>query len=299
VSPFNGWGFKRIDWVGEMHSRGLLDGEGAWALNNALRGGGYVAGGFARALAYGVLCGGNNKAAWDRIDWYSQIPGYAKQHGAPWSSSAPREAVFWKANAGDIDLFFRDPQGATAMISALDCRPGIYGMGSSRAGYAMDYRVGSRALQVITKVHGDPEDVIGTFDIANAKVVLEEGGIHYTMGWLQLEENRQLGIDIWNKPNLLWRVRKWARKHLYADLRPGDHAPYVEAVFSAMEAVNAGTLIRWGEAVKKYSIHSFAKMFIETSPPAEVLKISMLLDSYDQMNVIRNLTKLGMKNDQQ
>jgi hypothetical protein len=300
VSPFNGWGFKRIDWVGEMHSRGLLDGEGAWALSNAFRGGAYVAGGFARALAHGVLCGGNNKDAWNRIDWYSQIPAYAKKYGAPWNSQEGQgDAVYWKANAGDIDLFFRDPQGVAAMISALECRPGIYGMGSSRAGYAMDYRAGSRALQIITKVHGDPEDVIGTFDIANAKVVLDGEGIHYTMGWLQLEEKKQLGIDNWNKPNLLWRVRKWVKKHYYDDLRPGDHAPYVEAVFSAMEAVNAGTLVRWGEAVKKHNIHSFAKMFVRTSPPAEVLKISMLLDSYDQMNVLRELTRKGMKNDQQ
>jgi hypothetical protein len=63
--------------------------------------------------------------------------------------------------------------------------------------------------------------------------------------------------------------------------------------------VNAGTLVRWGEAVKKHNIHSFAKMFVRTSPPAEVLKISMLLDSYDQMNVLRELTRKGMKNDQQ
>ena len=303
---------ENINWLQELSYRGVFNSECFRVTRACLEEGGFISGGFARKLARSLLIDRHesvhaNETWHQTIDWYSACRNL-NNYSPPWAATRhvdvrdPTARYQWRGGVGDIDIFFHTEQRRFQATDAINrCIEAgwkeIIHIGKSPAGFAEEYIVEKRPFQLVSKLYGTPEQIVDSFDFTNAKVWLDAEGIHYTDEWLELEKNNLLGIDQWDRPSLLWRVHKWTRKHHLRDLREGDHAKYVDAVYKAMELVKSGECVRWGQKIRPSQIKEFAKAFIYTSPITEVLKASMLLDSYDQMTIMNEISKKGLKND--
>lgn len=273
---------ESIDWISFLNDKKVCNKDAIKFFELVISRKGYVSGGFARVLANQLLH--KNKS-----DIFS-IEGTLKKYITPRSNVDFNNPLFRKGGAGDVDIFFKNKEHAMitkdSVISELNpqyCRNTI-------AYFGYDIYYGNTCFQLITKINGTPEDVLNTFDISNAKVYLDEQGIHYSDEWKDLEEKRLLGIDISNKPNILWRVRKWLSKHNYVDLRPGDHEKIVDALYDAADKINDKSLIRYNKPVTTTELRSIIKKFIYISPPSQIIKASLLLDSYSQMTALNSLS---------
>ena len=307
------WRTVPLNWMRELSYRGVFHAEELNFLHVAFEEGGFIAGGFARVFAHAQLFtrreSKRSEETWHQIiDRYSACRGITHAdppYGTrvPVNVLDPSTRMQWRGGVGDIDIFFRDLSGAQRAMERIErelhtgTNIGINRIGKSPGGFAEEYIVRRRPFQIITKVLGTPEEVVGTFDITNAKVWLDVEGIHHTEEWHDLECKQLLGLDQWDRPSILWRVTKWMRKHNLLDLRPGDHAKYVELVYKAAEAAKNDELKAWGRKIEKSRIQSFAKQFLYRAPPADALKASMLLDSYDQLNYIKDLASKSIEND--
>jgi hypothetical protein len=230
---------------------------------------GYIAGGFARSISTSILL----------------------------NQDKPKDDVrrYLRHYSGDIDFFFETKQDSLNVQGDLQnqCGGAVREYTHTKAYFGYQFRTYSNEMfQTIVKVSGNPEHVLSTFDIANAKVFIDRQGIHYTDEWLELEKNKILGIDIWDKPNLLWRVHKWLNKHSYQGIRNQDVDKYIDCLYSVAEKVKKKEIIRWDRPVTDCEIQKFVKKFCSHSDISmnDILKASLLLDSYSQMNVLSSLS---------
>lgn len=299
------WRTERIDWLGLLDHNKIMDRTARAFLRSSVAGGGYVSGGFARSLISvclterGKLPGRSSAAAsrrkvkftydsdsWDSLANYCNVSGLTPET----KGGGGKSGRFWKAGVGDIDIFFTDRHAADhAVKRGLKSEPHWHS--PTLAGFGHEYLVGNAVFQHITKITGTPEEVLTTFDIANARVYADADGIHYTSEWHELENQCLLGIDNFSKPNLLWRVTKWFRKHRYLDFRLGDHAKLVDSLWSAVERTKDGSWKMWGETVQLDSVRRLARRFSDLLPPEDLLRASLLFDSYDQSSMFKRLLK--------
>lgn len=295
---------RHSSWLADALIGGGITSNQAETFKVAWHAGGYIAGGFGRMVA--VLDAISRAElqlypTWKKNEGWRNLSMYTEMHGVrpPWEGkggNANSNAWKWRGTTGDVDLFFPNHASATVALHRVLSLFGSRAFHTtSKAGYAEEVVYDSCRYQFITKVNGSPEEVLGGFDLANAKVALLPDAILTPPDWLHLEATRAIGIDQWNKPNLLWRVWKWARKHAYRKLRVSDEDRFVNTVFDALEAVKDGTLKRWDRPVTKHEIQRFAKMFIYSFEPGSALKASMILDDYDKMNVVKDVMSKASK----
>lgn len=290
------WNTEPADWLHMLGRNDVLTKPALDFLHNSIEGGGFVAGGFARSLAAVVLSergGLLDRAAknrrrlassyyqdtWDSLSAYCDV---GKLHPPPGVDDRT-----WKAGVGDVDVFFRSQDLATAAVqrgAALKPR----WSSPTLAGFGHEYLVGNAVFQHIVRIVGTPEEVLSTFDIANARVYADSAGIHYTDSWRDMEDGCLLGIDNFTKPNLLWRVAKWFKKHHYVDFRPGDHSKFVDALWASAERSHGGWKM-WGKAVSLKSVQRLGRIFLDLLPPADLLRASVVFDEYDRNVAIRHL----------
>jgi hypothetical protein len=295
---------QRSTWLTDALIGGGITSHQVEVFNAAWDAGGYIAGGFARMV--GVLDARSrneltlyptwrDREGWRNLTLYVEM--MMEPPRPPWEGKAVSNWNWkWRGTVGDVDLFFPNEASAWAAISRVKSRfgEGIH-LAPTAAGYAQEVVHDRCRYQFITKVNGTPEEVLDSFDLTNAKVALTPDAILTTPEWRELEEKRAIGIDVWSKPNLLWRVWKWARKHTYLKLRSSDEDRFVNVVFDALEATKDGSLKRWDRPVTKHEIQRFAKMFVHTLEPSSALKAAMILDDYDRMNVMRDVMSKGVK----
>jgi len=292
----------RSNWLTEALIGGGITSHQVEVFNAAWDHGGYIAGGFGRMV--GVLnaraCEGmalypawRAREGWRGLAQYTEM--MMEPPRPPWEGKASGNWK-WRGTIGDIDLFFPNEAAAWVAINRVKSRfgAGIYHT-ATKAGYAQELVIDRCRYQFITKVNGTPEEVLGSFDLTNAKVALLPDAILTAPEWRELEEKRTIGIDVWSKPNLLWRVWKWAKKHTYLKLRSSDEDRFVNVVFDALAATKDGSLKRWDRPVTKHEVQRFAKMFIHSFEPSSALKAAMILDDYDRMNVMRDVMSKGVK----
>lgn len=304
------WHLEPIDWVDRLRHKKIIDQTGRDALCSAMNLNGYVTGGAARALAVvflgpqykGIIrnpagYGDDCEDQMTRFGWNVTI---ARHPNSLFSSVSGMKQDFdsknrkWKSNISDVDVFFRDAASARSCISRLNSQGEALWSAPSLAHYGVEYVFGRNLFQFITHFSGSPEEILGSFDLANAKVYFDAAGLHWSDEWAELEEKRVLGVDNWGKQNLLWRVAKWMGRHGYDDLREGDHDKYLDAVFKAIDETKEGKLIRWGEPVRVDTIRLAAKKLVYRMPPREALKASIIFDSYDQINILRDVANKAM-----
>lgn len=295
---------RHSNWLTDSLIGGGITSHQANVFNAAWDHGGYIAGGFGRMVGVLDACSHSelqlypkwrDREGWRNLAQYTEM--MMDPPRPPWdegSKSSPHWK--WRGSVGDVDLFF--PNEASAR-TAIDRVKSLFGDRAhycvSRAGYAEEITYNRCRYQFITKVNGTPGEVLASFDLTNAKVALLPDSILTHPEWKGLEEQRAIGIDVWNKPSLLWRVLKWARKHSYTKLRSSDQDRFVNVVFDALEATKDGSLKRWDRPVTKHEIQRFAKMFIHTFEPSSALKASIILDDYDRMNVVKDVMNKGAK----
>lgn len=279
-----------VDWLLALVDNGCISKAVASAMRSSLAAGGYVSGSFARTVAYAYFFPLNGKQFEGREDLFGR---YRLQYRHYGRSIKPEESRLWKAGTGDIDFFFPDQKSGCDAVSIVRSTCDAAYSAPTMGGYGHEFVLGDNILQLITRVTGAPEDVIESFDIFNAKVYLDSSSIHYPEGWVAAEKARTLGIDRTDRPNFLWRVTKWFHSHRYEKFRPGDETKYVDGVFAAAALVKSGGWRRWGRDVKMYEVLSKGKYFVSKLPPDQLLKMSMLYDSYDQMNMTKILLSKG------
>jgi len=311
------WHVEPIDWIDRLRHAKIIDQTGRDALCAAMNLNGYVTGGAARLLAAALLgpqhrrilgrpagfgdgtfdTGHRHVDHLERFGWtitlsrhpnsiFSSAPGQKKDF-----DSRDRK---WKSNISDVDVFFRDTASARACISGLNSQGEALWSAPSLAHYGVEYVYGRNLFQFITHFSGPPDEILGSFDLANAKVYFDAAGLHWSDEWARLEEDRVLGVDNWGKQNLLWRVAKWMGRHGYDNLREGDHDKYLDAVFRALDETKEGKLMRWGKPVHVDTIRLTAKKLVYRMPPREALKASIIFDSYDQINILRDVANKAM-----
>lgn len=295
---------QRSTWLTDALIGGGITSHQVEVFNAAWDAGGYIAGGFGRMVAVHdahsrdglpLYPKWRDREGWRSLAQYTEM--MMEPPRPPWEGkSSPHPHWKWRGSVGDVDLFFPNEASAWAAISRVKSRFGdrIY-LAPTAAGYAQEAVHDRCRYQFITKVNGTPEEVLASFDLTNAKVALLPDAILTHPEWRGLEEQRAIGIDAWSKPNLLWRVWKWARKHTYLKLRASDEDRFVNVVFDALQATKDGNLKRWDRPVAKHEIQRFAKMFIHTFEPSSALKAAMILDDYDRMNVVRDVMSKGVK----
>lgn len=294
--------FLPVDWSSELLSKGAIQKNHDALINRCFSFGGYISGGFARVVASKILSKhlwGNDSKEWN--GW--EIERYYRLHGRispPWENKAPPQTKelrnSWKSGRGDIDIFFPDEEKALRAVENTTRGPFKVELDApSPAGFAREFIVDGCCFQLITKVNGTPEDVLSSFDIANAKVALVPGGILLTKEWIDLERFNRIGIDKWDKPNLLWRVHKWVKRHSYSDLRQGDHDKYLDFLFKTFEEAKSGNFIMYNRPVLPEEVKRFVRDFIHYYPPKEALKASLLLDDYDKLQVFKRISSYDQR----
>ena len=297
------WNVECTDWIGEIFTRGIISKSTEKILRISVGSGGYVTGGFARNLARCILSDRNllppPPLEWgrDRNEGWNKLKRYANTQKVPWRNSNEVSDRTWKSGVGDIDIFFPTEVDAQGICSQVNSSSTCEWSSPTLAGYGMEYLSGGNLIQILTKFHGTPDEITGSFDLANAKVYLDGAGLHWSDGWCELEEENLLGIDHFDKPNLLWRVNKWYHRNCYTDFRPGDHAKFVDSILSTVTLAKKGDLKRFGRDVDPASVKGYAKRYWGILPAGELLKISMCYDSYDQMHAIKELSHRGNTTD--
>lgn len=298
---------QRSTWLTDALIGGGITSRQAEVFNAAWDVGGYIAGGFGRMV--GVLDaharGGlslyptwRGREEWWNLSQYTELT--MDPPRPPWSEDKKSSPHWkWRGCVGDVDLFFPNEAAAWSALNRVKSIFSGYGAGiysaPTAAGYAQEVVFDRCRYQFITKVNGTPEEVLASFDLTNAKVALLPDVILTAPGWKELEGERAIGIDAWSKPNLLWRVWKWTKKHSYLKLRSSDEDHFVNVVFDALAATKDGSLKRWDRPVTKQEIRRFAKMFIHSFEPSSALKAAMILDDYDRMNVMKDVMSKGAK----
>lgn len=191
---------------------------------------------------------------------------------------------------GDIDVFFKHNDLNNLHHELLE-KFYFKHSADTPAMFGKEYYLDNTLVQCITKINGEPEDVLSTFDITNAQVYLDLNGIHFTDEWVNLEEQSLLGIEINSKPNIVWRTKKWYGKHYYNNLRKGDHEKYVDALFMTAEKFKNKESYGFIKTIN--DLNKFVKTdYLFSAPITLILKASLLLDSYNQMNILKNLDSI-------
>lgn len=150
--------------------------------------GGYIAGGFARAM---VLKGSALEAM-------------------------PKETSAVKS-AGDIDFFYTTSIFCNNAITKLnkiiyrDKGVPRYVSGESLTGFAQDLydRENYVKYQVIIKSTGSPSEVLNRFDISNCKIATDGKKVWMVEDWEELEKNKHIRIDNYAGRYLLSRIKKY------------------------------------------------------------------------------------------
>lgn len=188
-------------------------------LQMAFARGGYVAGGFARVVI-------NQRDIQDKtadFEPYARIFDNYLNAGCVIATSDLNENRS-KCDRGDIDIFFREEDGYRQFINDLLLDDRFQG----EKGTSVDWARSPRALNLVVnrtvliqavKSHfGPPEDVLGAFDIDNAKVAFDSTRTWMVEGWRSLERTSTLSCTLWKSVYTLWRVNKWIRRHGHSQL---------------------------------------------------------------------------------
>jgi hypothetical protein len=238
------------------------------------------------------------------MTWQDIVPGYTGN-----------DQVFVSKNSGDIDFFFPSEEIGDRAVNVMKARMTPYGQGepwfrTSSAGFATEFFLqGGILFQLITKNCGDPQTVADSFDIANAKVYLTHGEIHFTSEWLTLEKARELGISRADKPNLVWRGYKWFSKGHYENFSKGGDSLYLDAVLMETQRLARAAEEQAKRApAGKFSEIKCGSTTDEQYPvwelitnkkirlPASLLKASYLFDGYKNLHIIRRVREELRKN---
>jgi len=197
----------------------------------------------------------------------------------------------------DIDVFFKSQEDAKrAAWKLLDYGKSINvdpaWTSVSAGGFAQESILPSGLIiQLISKNCGEPEDVIDTFDIANAKVWFDNDGFHYSDVWLELEKDRILGIDRFDKTSLVFRVKKWLRKHSYQSIRKEDMPRFVDAIFDLYAKVSTPEGIQsFGTKLAPSQVSKVIWSMITgeiLKDPSLILKASLLFEGYEHMHCLK------------
>lgn len=295
------WSTERVDWIDILSAKGIIGGAPRHILTKCLDRGGYISGGFAKQLATCVLAdkkilsnpysGSFDSNYWRYLKESSHVGRYVTQN----THSLSKIDRSWKTGVTDIDVFFQSEEGAVQAVTELNTTgQELWDWSADTlAKFGVEYLSSGKMIQLLTKFSGPPKEVIESFDIANAKVYLDAEGLHWNDTWADLELMKLLGIDRFDKPNLVWRTSKWFFKSRYVDFRRGDHEGFVNAIISLTEKAGRGELEMWGKKLHAKSISGRAKSFWHLLPARDLLKISMVYDSYDQMEAVKMLVGRG------
>jgi len=275
--------------------------------------GGYVSGGSAAIvgrwlfseLSYGTLPEEGprfkNDDPQNRVEEYLILPSFR----IPKDAEDRLKNRFWKSGAGDIDFYFKNDSDASDVIQFLNMEVKRYkvsnlypsGDAPTLAGWGREYYFGNALVQAITKITGDPCQILESFDIVNAQCYLDKSGFYYTNRWLDCEKRGELEIFRGDKDNLLWRVSKWAVRH---NLRVTSDSQKIlsHAAVNLAEKIQLGDgPVMWNRPVDMKHLRGKVKELIWRWDASNILLASLILDSYDQLDLLGLISEKSKEND--
>lgn len=246
-------------------------------LKKSMAYGGYVAGGFARIAVANIL---HNYV----------LQGKIMSDELRNSCEGIRISSLLRGLKTDIDIFFPNKYSATVAPQTLATDHVVRTSCETKGGWGIEYTTKSiTKFQHITKSYGAPVDIVSGFDLANAKVYFDSSGIYWTDEWLELENTRTIGIDVWDKQNLLWRINKWAAKHGYERIRKNDEELLFEHIITMITKMKEKKFFRFGSEV--HVEHGLAHIWRMTKVlnfmPETLISLAMLFDSYRNIALIK------------
>ncbi len=197
------------------YMRAILNGSAR--LRNSFHNGGFIAGGFARALLRG-----------DSLRDYFTLEN---------SCSSDGMGSGW--HAGDVDVFFTSEEGARKVTSSFNDRRSIAGFAQENTEW-VSFVSGKLAnvrgdlsfkVQLVDRpdlVSKTPEECISRFDMVNCQVALVGDVLIHPKDWHELEASRKLRINQIHSPFLGSRILKYLKYRGYEGIEESSYPLLVE-----------------------------------------------------------------------
>jgi hypothetical protein len=184
---------------------------GSSRMRNSLFNGGFVAGGFARALLRG-----------DSLREYF--------------SPSDKKGVY--GHAGDVDVFFTSEEGAKTTTSSFNDRRSMAGFAQETTDWVSmtsatipDKRNITFKVQLIDRsdlISKTPEECISRFDMVNCQVALVGDVLIHPKEWHELEASRKIRINQIHSPFLGSRILKYTKYRGYDGIEASSYPLLVE-----------------------------------------------------------------------
>jgi hypothetical protein len=196
---------------------------------------GYIAGGFAAAVARSLLGMGKQPN-----DLYSNT----RRHlGMP--RSHPTH-MYQNAGCGDIDVWFPDQVSLDGFmqderVKSLSDDPRI-GRQTTKTGVYEFIIDGDARIQVITRYLRPMVEQLQGFDIYNSMLAMTDDQLLVPPEWEWLEQQRMIHVTTWSSPWTVNRVMKYFYRKGYQHLTPAAANGFYDAVMAAIEFYKSGDM---------------------------------------------------------
>jgi hypothetical protein len=204
----------------------------------AFKHGAYIAGGFARQVlqfgdsrelrpgacpgkAYGTLC--QYLGSGDRIDTTRR---------------------FWRAERGDIDLFFPSRTALIAFnieISDSKLLSNVYCASTTHSATELHCDSTTR-VQIVSHKPAPIDELLNGFDIYNAMVAFNHEETVIPPQWHALEAEKMVHVHSWEKFNIILRINKYYRRHGMNKLSPKSSSEIALRAFEIVHQIRTNPL---------------------------------------------------------
>jgi len=269
------------DYIETLRKTRVLSRPTAEVLNIVLNCGGFIAGGFARQVAhYTILPDDISKHCDGPEEMLSRY--LEMSHG--WTPNRRAVTPYWRAESGDIDVFFPDQKSITESLTAAydlaRSAPMVFQIEDSPMCFAKEIVCNDRQrIQLITKYTGTVEEVLSSFDIHNAMCSLTRDHVTIPEEFEYLEKNKMLHLNRTDSKWAFARLLKWQRKHKYIKLSPLTStwlASRAIELFDQCKDANIPVQFE-NKLLTRRKVFTWAKAFMDSFNPEDLLKLSVYL----------------------
>lgn len=199
-------------------------------VHDLLNRGGYIAGGFARILMHSIGAKLTNNGLIEETQKLNSglIEGYL---GCCYRT---QKIPVYK---NDIDVFFesQDDLDKTILVNPWH----DFQHSTSLCDNAINVYIDDRTLfQIVTRFVAPVDEMLETFDIANACIAFSKDKIHINREWFYLENQRMLKVNKWTHTYTANRLYSWKNRHEYLTIDVGCVKQFNENIKNVLQRLN-------------------------------------------------------------
>lgn len=289
----------------------VLQKQACVVLDAAFSCGGYVAGGFARLIAYNTLIkqrqefasvtgGGACELTGSYLE--AHIKEIAVQHLSIRRRISDIDSytgvkdgspdAFRNTGKGDIDLFFPDKDAVSKfvdLIRPLQNEDG-FTVRKSKMNVALELGCDDRVrVQAITAFTGDMHDRLRSFDIFNAMVAYTPGQLTLPNGWHDLEETQTLHVVNWTNGYVINRINKYFNNFHYKNLSSATAHDVTVNAMKYLAELHALGMTQPDNGRKASSLKFNLSRYLPSMSNEDLLLLTSIIPTCDY----RKLTPMG------